>query len=410
MLGSSPARVSAPADLRRLNLARVLNHLRDHGPSARSEIAAATGLVRGSITGLVGVLLAQGLVREVDESLNRGRSAPKLAIDGRDRVVLVVELTVDRFNVFCCDLAERPLFDEHVRHGGANSDPEHVLDVGAALVRRALAVVDERGARLLRTVLVVAAPVSDETGHVPISVDLGWTDVDLRGLVLARLPELASSLSLVGDARMGGWAEYQQLRRAGEADLADMVYLKSDTGIGGIVVTRGEILVGGHGLAFVPGHMAIDPNGAECACGQRGCLVTVAGPEVVVIAAGLGDLLADQGVTTAVSELLRRADAGDAAAREAMGSAAMWLGRFLNLLLVGLDPSVIVLGGYWAAAIDYLRPGIDQFFSVFAPGARAAYGKHMVRPATLGLRANIIGAVDQAIRACFDEAAVSEEV
>lgn len=409
-MGSSSTRVSAPADLRRLNLARVLNHLRDQGSSARSEIAAATGLVRGSITGLVGVLLAHGLVRELDEPLSRGRSAPKLAIDGRNRVVLVVELTVDRFNVFCCDLAERPLFDEHVRHGGGRSDPEQMLDVGAELVRRALAVVDERAARLVHTVLVVAAPVVEETGHVPISVDLGWTDVDLRGLFLARLPELASSLSLVGDARMGGWAEYQRLRRAGAADLTDMVYLKSDTGIGGIIVTRGEILVGGHGLAFAPGHMAIDPNGAQCACGQRGCLVTLAGPEVLVTAAGLGGLLADQGVTTAVRELLRRADAGDTAAREAMASAGVWLGRFLNVLLIGLDPSVIVLGGYWAEAIDYLRPGMDQSFHSFAPGAREAYGQNTVRPATLGWRANIIGAVDQAIRASFDEVATPEEV
>ena len=410
MLGTSPARVSAPADLRRLNLSRVLNHLRDNGTSARSEIATATGLVRGSITGLVGVLLAEGLVREVDESLNRGRSAPKLAIDGRDRAVLVIELTVDRFNVFCCDLAERPIFDEHARHGGASSDPAHILDIGATLARRGMDAVAAHGARLERAVFVIAAPVSDETGHVPISVDLGWTDVDLRGLFLSLLPELTCPLSLVGDARVGGWAEYQHLRRNDEPGLTDMVYLKSDTGIGGIVVTRGEVLIGSHGMAFTPGHMSVDPDGQRCGCGQSGCLVTVAGPEVVLTRAGLAGLLTAEGVTTAVDTLLERANAGDPDALAALASAGEWLGRFANLLLVALDPAVIVLGGYWAAAIEHLRMGTSRTFRVLAPGAADLYTDTMIRPAALGIRANIIGAVDLAVRACFDQIATSEGI
>lgn len=163
-------------------------------------------------------------------------------------------------------------------------------------------------------------------------------------------------------------------------------------------------------MAFVPGHMAIDPTGLECACGQRGCLVTVAGPEVVVTAAGLGGVLAEEGVTTAVEELLARAEAGDPAARAALGTAGAWLGRFLNLLVVGLDPSAIVLGGYWARALDYLRDGIDEAFALLAPTAREAYHGPSVLPAALGARANVVGAVDQAIRACFDELTDSETV
>ncbi len=406
MLGSSPARVTAPADLRRLNLVRVLSCLRDRGSASRSELAAATGLVRGSITGLVGVLLAEGLLREVDDGSRRGRTAPNLAIDGGNRAVLAVELTVDRFNAFCCDLAERPIFDEHARHGGAGSDPEHILDVGAALTRRALELLAERGAHLERAVLVVAAPVLGD-GHVPISVDLGWTDVDLRGLFLARVPELLCPLSLVGDARMGGWAEYQHLRRGGDDRASDMVYLKSGTGIGGIVVTRGEILAGGHDLAFVPGHMVVDPSGDPCGCGQRGCLVTVAGPEVVLRAAGLAGLLAEQGVTTAVAELLKRAGSGDPHALAALESAGEWLGRFLNLILVGFDPALIVLGGYWSSAIGYLMPGVERTFNPFAPGVREVYRAAMIRPAALGERANLIGAVDLAVRTSFEDFATA---
>lgn len=406
MLGSPPPRVTAPADLRRLNLVRVLNCLRDRGSASRSELAAATGLVKGSITGLVGVLLAEGLLRELDDAPRRGRSAPSLAIDGSSRAVLAVELTVDRFTVFCCDLAERPIFDEDARHRGARADPEQIADVGAALIRRALDVLAERGLRLERAVFVVAAPVFGD-GHVPISVDLGWTDVDLGRLFRLRLPELTCPLSFVGDARMGGWAEYQHLRRTGSDELADLLYLKSGTGIGGIVVARGEILTGAHDMAFVPGHMVVDTDGELCGCGQRGCLVTVAGPEFVVSAAGLADLLAEHGVTSAVTELLARADAGDPDALAALTSAGEWLGRFLNLSLIGFDPGLIVLGGYWSPAIEYLLAGIERTFNPFAPGAHEVYSAAMIRPAALGERANLIGAVDLAIRTTFENLAAA---
>ncbi|MGW4245618.1 MarR family transcriptional regulator, partial [Nocardia sp. NPDC004722] len=65
---------SPPTDsaaIRRRNLGLVLRHIADHGPCARTEVAAATGLAHGSVTALVADLTDRGLLRE-DDALRSG--------------------------------------------------------------------------------------------------------------------------------------------------------------------------------------------------------------------------------------------------------------------------------------------------------------------------------------------------
>ncbi len=393
------------ADLRRHNRALILNFLRDHGPAARSEIAEATGLVRGAVTGLVTGLLAEHLVKEVDSSLRRGRPAPMLAVSGERQAVLVLELTVDRISTTCADLAGDEVLREVIDHRFVDADPERVADLMAAGANRAIAAASDRGQQIVRAIVVVSAPVSQDEGVVAISVDLGWHDVPLGALLRQRIPGLQCPVRYVGDAPMGGWAEYQHLRTTELPDLSDMLYLKSDTGIGGLAVAAGQVLRGAHGIAFVPGHLAVVPSGEQCDCGQRGCLVTVAGPEAVLAEAGLSDLLATSGQTVAEAELLARAAAGNTSALAALASAGEWLGRVLNILLIDRDPEVVVLGGYWAPAFDYLKVGLQRTLSPFAAPLDAMFPLSVIRPASLGDRANLVGALDRAIRATFDDLA-----
>lgn len=395
-MGLEPAPATAPADLRRQNLLRVLTALRDRGPLARSELAEAAGLTRGSITGLSGLLLAAGLVEEVAPALTRGRPAPRLTIGGHGFAVLVAELTVDRIKVLCTDLAESVVHEGQAEHRGAHSTPEEIVGVLARMVRDALEASADR--ILTSFVLVIAAPVLDETGYVPISVDLGWREVDLRGLLRSALPEVAVRITLVGDSHMGGLAELRRLRSAGQSDLTDLLYLKSDTGVGGMAVIDDRVLRGAHRLAFTPGHMVVDPGGRRCGCGQRGCLVTVAGPERVLELAGLVDELESHHVTAATAVLVQRVHSGDSVAIAAVHEAGIWVGRLLSTLAIATDPAAIVLGGYWAEVFEVLHSGIVEEFGPQAPFFAEHYPTTMVVPAVLGSRANLIGGIDLAIQ------------
>ena len=131
-----------------------------------------------------------------------------------------------------------------------------------------------------------------------------------------------------------------------------MIYLKSNSGIGGAIILNGTVVEGAHRLAGAFGHVPLVPDGEPCGCGQRGCLVTVAGPDAVLHAAGLGPLLAAGGLEAALDELTDRVLAGEPLALAAWDGAAGWIARALQILAMSIDPQAIVLGGYWARLAD----------------------------------------------------------
>ena len=71
------------------------------------------------------------------------------------------------------------------------------------------------------------------------------------------------------DADLGAMAE--QARGAG-VGVDDMIYLASEVGVGGGIIVDGRPLRGAAGYAGEIGHIAVNPGGAECRCGARGCL------------------------------------------------------------------------------------------------------------------------------------------
>ncbi|MBZ5585238.1 MAG: ROK family protein, partial [Acidobacteriia bacterium] len=55
----------------------------------------------------------------------------------------------------------------------------------------------------------------------------------------------------------------------------NVVMVTLGNGVGGAVVAEGRLLRGHSGMAGLLGHITVDPDGARCFCGNRGCLETV---------------------------------------------------------------------------------------------------------------------------------------
>ena len=80
------------------------------------------------------------------------------------------------------------------------------------------------------------------------------------------------------DANLGAIAERWWGAGVG---VDDFIYLKVATGIGAGHVVDGQVYRGASGLAGEIGHVVIDPDGAPCVCGRRGCLVTFVGRQAL---------------------------------------------------------------------------------------------------------------------------------
>jgi glucokinase len=117
----------------------------------------------------------------------------------------------------------------------------------------------------------LAGQVDPEHGIVRFAPNLGWHDVPFQ-------TDLANALSLpvvvMNDVRAATWGEW--LHGAGQ-ECNDLICLFVGTGIGGGVVSGGQMLSGCNNTAGEVGHMTIDLHGPPCTCGSRGCFEALAG-------------------------------------------------------------------------------------------------------------------------------------
>lgn len=355
---SVPTTTGPLDEVHREQSARLVDHLVDHGPATRSELAAATGLGRGAIAGLTSRLLDAGVLRtEAADAAGDHRTAP-LTLAAADHVLVTAHLGHDDAVATLATLGgdELARFTAPLRPDPSSTDEPAAgptpLELLAVVLGRAIA----RAARADRSIADVTVLVDGAVAGTPSIVltdeRLGVEPVDVLGELRARTPgladveaELPMPIALVPAAMAAASVE---LASHGARDL---LYLAGDTGIIAAAVTDGRPVRGAHGLAATFAHLPVVPGGVRCSCGQRGCLATVASPEIVLERAGLADFAAANGRLAALDELVVRVDAADDRARWSWLDAALWIGRSLQLVAPTLDPAYIVVGGYWAALV-----------------------------------------------------------
>ncbi|MFI5840414.1 ROK family protein [Catenuloplanes sp. NPDC051500] len=182
----------------------------------------------------------------------------------------------------------------------------------------------------------VAIPgVVDEVRGVAVfAANLGFRDVPLRDLVSARLGIPAA---LGHDMRAAGLAE-ARLGAGHGAD--DVIFVGIGTGIAAAHVRGGHTNSGAHGAAGELGHIVVRPGGPACACGQRGCLETIASAASVA-----RRYLALTGVETSAADVVARVTVGEDAAAEIWRETVDALADGLLTAQALLDTEVFVIGG-----------------------------------------------------------------
>lgn len=400
-MASSPSGSLVSADVRRHNLALVAHRLAQQGPQSRSQLADATGLARGSVTALVAALVEAGVVRESEEpeaaprgSASRGRPLTLLRLAADDVALLVLQLDADQATAVLTAVDGRALFRASERHGRPMGDPGRVLDVLARVLARTLDAAAGLGRRVADLTVVVFAPIGGTPPVVVADTDLEWGVVDVLGGLRRRVPGMPPA-TLASDGTVAALAELE----AADDGVRDLVYAKSNSGIGGAVVADGALVEGAHEFAGAFGHIAVDPQGPRCLCGQRGCLVTVAGPDVVLAEAGLTAEVAERGLTEALRELVARIHAGEPEASAAWEGALPWIAHALRLVAMIVDPEIVVLGGYWAELAD----SIADAFAQNGPAIASTATPIAVVPGRLGEDAALIGAARVARSALLDD-------
>lgn len=166
------------------------------------------------------------------------------------------------------------------------------------------------------------------------------------------------------------------------------------TGVGGGIIIDGKVLQGVDGTAGEIGHIGVEPFGAPCGCGSRGCLEQYSSATAIVrqtqeLAAQYpkSELSAVGRLTS--KDVYEAGLQGDELALEVFRRHGFYLGIALASLVNTLNPEVIVIGGGAAAGWDLFMPHVQEqmeYRTWREPRLRAKFEK-----AILGDDAGIMG-------------------
>ena len=236
---------------------------------------------------------------------------------------------------------------------------------------------------------------------VMFAANIAWRDEDLRSEIQRRvdLPVVVEN-----DANAAAWGEFAF---GAAEDVDDMLMVTVGTGVGGGIVSGGQLFRGAFGAAAEIGHLRVVPQGRLCGCGNRGCLEQYASGSALVkqtrarasSPAGAALLERAGGDPDAIDGpmITAAAQAGDPFAVEQVVELATWLGEAIASLAAVLDPRAVVIGGGVSEAGELLLEPMRTAFSHQLAG-RGHRPMLEIRTASLGNQAGVIGASDLARR------------
>ncbi|MBY8885855.1 ROK family transcriptional regulator [Streptomyces sp. PTM05] len=384
-------------DLRRANRAALLRHLWFEGPLSRQELARDTGLSAGSISNVVGELLADGLVEEAGAvGSDGGRPRILLRVAADPARVIGVDIGETRVRVELFDL----LMGELAVTAPALSDSGHDVGHVVRLVLDGIAtVLAETGTDPSRVLGVgIGVPGVVEQGASPDDAVVHGQTIGWDAVPLARLLRAGTDLPLHVDNGAKTLGQAEMWFGAGRG-VRNAVIALIGSGVGACVVTDGRPYRGATSSAGEWGHTTMRVGGARCRCGAPGCLEAYVGAEAIVRRWGGAPAHASE--ETALAALLERAD-DDPAARAVLDETAEYLGAGIADLVNLFNPERIVLGG-WAGLMlgPRLLSRVREHAAAYAlrqPGERVA-----ITLGRLGAEAVTVGAATLPLARFLDD-------
>ncbi|MBV8711280.1 MAG: ROK family transcriptional regulator [Solirubrobacterales bacterium] len=376
-ISATPRSMTATAHA--LLRSHLVTMIRDAGPVSRSELARAIGLPRSTTTALVAELLREGLIAESPArsggvGSGSGRPATLLSLRKPDGLVTGFDFGHRHIRVAVAT-GEGQILAEESDQLDVDRQAGEALDRARDLL---MLVLDQAGVSLdeLRAAAAgIPAPLNSQTDRVGSPTILAsWVDLDPREELRRRT---GLNFTLGNDAAFGALGE---MTYGAARDFTDFIYVKASNGIGAALVLNGRLYRGSHGMAGEIGHTQIDPTGAWCRCGNRGCLEAIVSIDVVRRQLEPLDL-----------DPLDPQDMEHPVATKVLAESGRTVGVVLANLCNTLNPEAVILGGDLASTGVHFTDGVrDSVRHLAQPGP--ALDTAVIATGLEG-RAELLGAV-----------------
>jgi predicted NBD/HSP70 family sugar kinase len=317
-------------------LGTILSQETTHGPEPSKALADSVGLPAGTVREAVAFLEDRGFVEKDPE-------APwSLRINESRSCAIGVSIRPSELIGVVTNLKAANLLPAAERRALKSTDVREVVDAIRALVVDLQRALPDESETVIGLGVELSGHIDGRSGEVVFSPDLRTEHAEFwRAVPLAELLAQATGLDTVVENDANALALYEQWYGDGRHVDDFAVVLIGAKGVGSGLVVGGTLLHGSEGMAGEIGHLVIEPGGAECRCGNQGCLETLVSEEAILRAIGTEGRSIPPDLEAA-ARLVRK---GDRTATAAFRRAGKDLGRGLSMLLNLTNPSQVIVFG-----------------------------------------------------------------
>jgi len=254
------------------NTRLVLKTIYDQDGISRADIARATRLTKTTVSSIVADLIQDGLVAETGVGTSDGGKPPILLnVVNEARCFIGIDLANSEFRGAVVNLYGDIVLRNHLSVD--NRDGSGALDLVFSLIEQLL---EASGTPIHGIGIGTPGLMDPINGVIHQAVNLNWRNLPFRRLLEERynLP-----CYIANDCQAAALGEYTF---GGNSNTSNLVVVKVGRGIGSGIVLNGQLYYGdGYGAGEI-GHLVVIEDGEPCACGNRGCLETVASTKMLV--------------------------------------------------------------------------------------------------------------------------------
>lgn len=335
-------------DLEYINYKDILDAIDSVSSPTRASIAKYLNLSRTTVSNVITRLIDYGVVEEIEVEIKETRGRPGLVLNfTKDKwFSLGADFSGKDWVIVLCNL-DGSVVDTLVMPEIKQFTPESMFES----LFKGLDIIEKRNkGKILPAIgLGLHGVIDSDNGDIMFSNVTGWHE----RIKVSSVVEEHTGMKVYCTNRYiaSGIAEYKYSNPDNEKN---MIFFGAGGGFRSAIFTSGNLLEGASYTSGRVAHLVVDPNGKQCDCGKRGCLLTVADEKSLIENA---KALRDSGkyqdcrLTVVPDEdysailICSYADNGDRLAIDAVDSIAPPIAKAISMLVDIVNPRRIVIGG-----------------------------------------------------------------
>lgn len=335
---------------RTVNRFLILKEILQSGSISRIELAERTGRSRALVTNITAELIEQNIIweKEASPSEGKGRRRVQLALNAEAAFVVGIKVLSTHVSIAVTDFQANLRSSVFIPVQAGVRPVTHLVDIIEDGMRHCLKEAKLNNSLVCGIGLAIPGFVDSQTGRCYWTPLYDEAETSLRDLIHKRfnvptyIENDAKALTL-----------YEQWFGQGQG-VDSFLVLTLERGVGMGIVANGSLYRGGRGIGSEFAHIIMEPGGALCRCGKKGCIEAYSGGIGILRAAReaheAGKWKHPDVSTLTVEDIIARAQKAEPELKKILQKAGRMLGRGLAAMVQVFNPAKIIITGQYVNA------------------------------------------------------------